>query len=138
MQCDLCGNQTKLYNAVVEGSIVDVCNSCLKFGKELEKKDNFDVEKLIKVKKRIKEEETDFLSGNYNEIIKKSREKLNLTQEELAKKINERLHAIQKLEKKSMKPNDKLIRKLESFFGVKLTEKYDYNEIDIKTKSSSL
>jgi putative transcription factor len=138
MQCDLCGSQTKLYQAVVEGSIVDVCSNCLKFGKQLEKKDSFDVEKLTKINKKIKEENLDFLRDDYNTLIREKREKLNLTQEELAKKLNEKTSVIQKLENKSITPNDKLVKKLEDFFGFKLTENYDAANVDISIKNQTL
>ncbi|MBI2671944.1 TIGR00270 family protein, partial [Candidatus Woesearchaeota archaeon] len=116
MQCDLCGSRTELYQAVVEGSIVDVCRNCLRFGKQLEKKDSFDVDKLIKINKKLKEENLSFLRNDYNILLREKREKLNLTQEELAKKLNEKISVIQKLETKSMTPNDKLVKKLEDFF----------------------
>ncbi|MBI2671513.1 TIGR00270 family protein [Candidatus Woesearchaeota archaeon] len=138
MQCDLCGSQTELYQAVVEGSIVDVCRNCLKFGKQLEKKESFDVDKLIKINKKLKEENLSFLRNDYNILIKDKREKLNLTQEELAKKLNEKISVIQKLETKSMTPNDKLVKKLEDFFGFKLTETYDSDNIDISLKKQTL
>lgn len=138
MQCDLCGSRTELYQAVVEGSIVDVCRNCLKFGKQLEKKESFDVDKLIKINKKLKEENLSFLRNDYNILLREKREKLNLTQEELAKKLNEKISVIQKLETKSMTPNDKLVKKLEDFFGFKLTETYDSDNIDISLKKQTL
>ena len=138
MQCDLCGSQTTLYSALVEGSIVDVCSNCLKFGKQLAKKDNFDVEKLIMVNKKIKEENQSSLREDYNILVKEKREKLNLTQEELAKKLNEKTSVIQKLENKSMALDDKLAKKLENFLGIKLNDTNDYIDIDISIKKHSL
>lgn len=65
------------------------------------------------------------LALDYHIRIQKARNQLNLSQEELGQKINERKSVISKIENKSMKPDDKLVRKLEKALGIKLMESFE-------------
>ena len=139
MGCDLCGTENELFNAIVENSLMSVCKRCLKFGKLVERNKNFDVDEIIKKPIRNKVEESIIrLVLDYNLIIKKSREKLNLTQEDVGKKLNEKLSLIQKVENKSIQPNGILIKKFENLFKVKLTEEIKQEKVNINFKSSAL
>ena len=71
----------------------------------------------------ISETEEEIFVGDFNKIVKRERERKELTQEELAKIINEKTSVIQKLENKEIEPSFKLIKKLEKYFGITLTEK---------------
>ncbi len=62
------------------------------------------------------------LVEDYHKRIQQARNRLNLNQEQLGQKINERKSVISKLESRSMKPDDKLIRKLEKALNIKLME----------------
>ncbi len=59
---------------------------------------------------------------DYNKRIQQARNNLGWSQEILGQKINERKSVISKLENKTMKPDDRLIRKLEKALGIKLLE----------------
>jgi len=65
------------------------------------------------------------LALDYHIRIQKARNQLNLSQDELGQKINERKSVISKIENKSMKPDDKLVRKLEKALGIKLMETFE-------------
>ena len=62
------------------------------------------------------------LALDYHKLIQQARNRLGWSQEELGQKINERKSVISKLENKSMKPDDKLVRKLEKALGISLME----------------
>ena len=136
MRCDLCGANGNLFSAIVEKSLVNICKNCLKFGKQIERNKNFDVNDVIK-KKPI-EENIVLLKENYNVIIKENREKLKLTQEDLAKKLNEKISLIQKVENREITPNEDFIKKIEDFFRIKLYETYKNEKIKLNFQQSSL
>ena len=136
MICELCGRDVpRLRKVVIEGVILNVCDECAKFGKEIRDGEipsevkyvppEVIRERIERKKKRkyrdIDEEEV--LVEDYPERIRKAREKLGMTQEELAKKILEKKTVISKLERGEMHPDEKLIKKLEKALGIKLTEK---------------
>ena len=62
------------------------------------------------------------LVDDYHKRIQQARDKLGLNQEQLGQKINERKSVISKIESRSMKPDDKLVRKLEKALGISLME----------------
>ena len=62
------------------------------------------------------------LVEDYHKRIQRGRDKLGWNQEQLGQKINERKSVISKLENRSMKPDDKLVRKLEKALEITLME----------------
>jgi putative transcription factor len=62
------------------------------------------------------------LAIDYHKRIQQARTAKGWNQEELGQKINERKSVISKIENKSMKPDDRLVRKLEKALGIKLME----------------
>jgi putative transcription factor len=62
------------------------------------------------------------LAIDYHKRIQQARNGHGWSQEDLGQKINERKSVISKIENKSMKPDDKLVRKLEKVLGIKLME----------------
>ena len=56
----------------------------------------------------------------------------------MAKKLNEKISLIQKIENNEIEPNADLIKKLENFFKIKLTEEYQNPNLNLNFKSSSL
>jgi len=138
MQCDLCGSNSELFRAEIEKTLMNVCKRCLKFGRQIRTENKFNINNIInKIKSR--EEEIFILKEDYNILLKLGRERLGLSQEDLAKKLNEKLSLIQKVENKEIKPNDNLIKKLEGFFNIKLTENYrEENRTRINLRNQTL
>ena len=128
--CDLCGKNFEfLFKARIEGSMVDVCERCSKFGEVLWKIKN------IKSELKTKNDEfenQEIIVDNYDKIIRREREKIGLKQDELARKLNEKESLIQKIENKHIIPSLKVSRKLEKFFGMKLVENISNDKIEIK------
>ncbi len=130
MQCELCGEETELVNALVEGTLVNACRACAGFGKIVHKP------KLKKkASPKIVEEDNDFLVSNYDELIRIARQKKGLSQEELAVKIGEKVSQIKKFESKSQEPNFIVAKKLNKELGISLIEKKDFEKENFKTKN---
>jgi putative transcription factor len=75
------------------------------------------------------------LVGNYGAVVRKAREKRGLDHATLASKISEKKSIITSVESGNMKPNEKLIRKLENFFNIKLMEEVEEASSSYKSES---
>ncbi len=137
MTCELCGKDVSdTVTVKVEGSEMEVCENCKKYGKEVltsEKKNQSTKEVLQRVKDKKEtsstpdkyDEKIEELALDYSERIESARLENNLTQEELAKKINEKKSVIAKLEREDMRPSEDLREKLENTLAIQLTEKIE-------------
>jgi putative transcription factor len=133
--CEICGKQTTMLRVVlVEGSELNACPDCAKFGVERSPKPkatSAPVHISEAMERREKRTQTrDVLQDGAEELvadfhirIRKAREKLLWTPEDLGKKINEKKSVILKLEAGQMRPDDSLIRKLERMLNIKLKER---------------
>lgn len=136
MTCELCGKDVNSTTTVeVEGSEMEVCESCKEYGKEVvssEKSDQSTKEVLQRIKEKRRTstsssgyEEIEELALDYSDRIKNARLNDDVTQEDLAKKINEKKSVIAKLEREDMRPSESLRKKLENALDIKLTEKIE-------------
>ncbi|MBD3204191.1 TIGR00270 family protein [Candidatus Woesearchaeota archaeon] len=134
--CDTCGKNTeKLYVCEIEGTQLNVCKNCTKYGKIIKKP----IPKIKKKKKfkKPKKRIIQTIIDDFPNLIKNKREKLGLKQKELAIKLAERESIIQKLETGQLKPSLKLARKLESHLDIELVvQKSVDTEFGQKSKSS--
>ncbi len=122
IECLICGKEAeKLNKTFVEGSIVDVCDRCVKFGKKISEPV---VYRPITRKIELKESETELIP-DYGKMIAKIRENKGLTREEFAKRLSERESIVRRLEEERMIPNEELVKKIENFLGVKLLQRYE-------------
>ncbi len=130
--CDMCGAEEQLFLTDIEGTKLNVCKNCAKFGKviaevraqeEAPKKDMRE-EKAGRPARRASEL-VQVVSEDFSERIKNAREKLGLKQEELAKKMAERASLIQKMEQGQFTPSISLARKLENHLRIKLIEQHE-------------
>lgn len=134
----MCGKETNLFKAVIEGTELKVCNGCTKFGKIIKK-----IKPAVKEKKKkeIKEEEgpeiVQVIVHDYAKKVKLARETLRMKQEELAKKINEKESVIHKIETSHYEPNLKIAKKLELFLKIKIVEEQEIEKTNKPRKSSS-
>ncbi len=115
MACELCGKEALLYRAVVEGTSMNVCKECGRFGKILSQppapKKNLHI---------MKEEPVFDVVEDFAEKIKKTREMSGLTQKEFAMSINEKESLVAKLETGELRPSIPLAQKLEKLLKIKL------------------
>lgn len=137
MLCELCGQSSKKLRVIlIEGTELNVCPRCAKFGVEKSpkpKKTTAPVHVETALQRRVKkkivrdvfENWSEDLVPDYNQRIKKARESKNWTQEDLAKKLNEKKSIILKIESGSMRPDDILTKKLERVLSINLRERID-------------
>jgi putative transcription factor len=145
----MCGKETGAIKKInIESSILSVCQSCAKFGKEEEpepipkqpsgqrrsgtsrpRSESSSVEERLAHRQRRLQSKDIFavasqreLVEDYHKVIQQARMAQGLNQEELARKLNERKSIIAKLETKSLSPDNKLIKKLEKALKIELME----------------
>ncbi len=130
--CEMCGTEAPLFRTDIEGTELNICKSCAKFGKVIsEVRVQEDVpDKLMTGQEkapvqRQTSELVQVVAEDFPEIIKNARERLGLKQEELAKKMAERTSLIQKMEQGQFMPSISLARKLENHLRIKLVEQHE-------------
>lgn len=141
--CEMCGKKEANQKAVVEGSLLEVCSNCAKFGHVIEVKNEW-TERMpsrleIRQPKRMEVEE-EVILPDFAERIKNAREKLELTQKKVGEGIAEKESVIQKLESNHAAPSLELAKKLEHFLHINLvtTFKPNYEKKELNLKDSSL
>ncbi len=147
MICEMCGRDVpRLHKVMIEGAILNVCDSCARFGVPVEdKKEKIkaysvqtkNVQKVKNKKEDLLEEEF-VLVENYGTILKNAREKMNLTLEDAAKKLLEKKNVLSKIERQEMRPDKNLIKKLEKFYNVKITEKPTITKVEGEKKGEGI
>ena len=124
MSCDLCGKSAELVQAIVEGSMLNVCRECSKFGNVIQVNKTRPIVQS-KIRKIMHDEDViDIVRVDFHNVIKEAREKLGLKQEDLAKKLNEKESLLHKLETGNIRPSLDLARKIEKVLNIKLVEKH--------------
>lgn len=127
MNCEICGKDIKPpgYKIVVEGTELNVCASCKKYGSESISSAKQSSARRVLIKKKKPQTKIEFkeeLVENFNQIIRFEREKRGWSQEQLAKKIQEKESVIRKIENAEITPEVEIVEKLEKLFGIKLRE----------------
>lgn len=147
MLCELCGVEVpKTRKVIVEGTTLSVCSSCAKFGTSAPKSESEKVSPIVsrlESRKRytprdVYRNDVDVLVSDFPSRIRKARTKMGLSQEELGKKLNEKWSVINKLETGDMRPDDKLVSKLEKTLGIKLREKFTPAKVEKKESGQAL
>ena len=119
MICELCGKNTnKLYKVLIEGTILNVCEDCKKYGKPVDEKGNV-IEKKVEIKEIVGE----VVDENYNKILIKYREEHNLKQEDMAKLLGIKENLYKAIENKKIIPDLNLAKKIEKILNIKITRK---------------
>lgn len=152
MLCELCGREVTFSKKVtIEGVQLQVCAECAKFGIEANKpapkelgprpiiEQRLEVrEKRSRPKDVLEATEREELVEDYSARIRNARSRKGMTQKDLAMKINERLTVLSKIETGDMRPDDKIVGKLEKELGIKLREKVQDAEVSKGMGFSSL
>lgn len=129
--CEICGAPIKDYGerVIVEGNLLTVCRTCSKRGKPSNERQNNQKRVSAGPKKnvlpKITLNDSTILINNFSEVIRKSRMKQGLTHEQLGILLKERASLLRKIESGSLKPDEKLTKKLERYFRINL-----YTEVD--------
>ncbi|MAG08060.1 TIGR00270 family protein [Candidatus Woesearchaeota archaeon] len=141
IQCDLCGKETNLFLADIEGTELNVCSNCSKFGRVIKEIRAEEKEKKPKEEKNQITEEPEIIDSivaDYAEIIRKKREQLGLKQEDFAKKISEKESTVHHLEIGKLEPSIELARKLERLLKINLIETIEVEQEKTKQEKSDV
>ena len=144
--CELCGTEfPKTRGVIIEGTPLNVCSNCAKFGtpvtKEQARKESPVLERLERKRYRprdIYEREVDILVRDFSTRIREARMRMDISQEEFGKQLNEKWSVINRLETGDLRPDDKLVAKLERALSITLREKLKPTEVEKKTTGKSL
>jgi putative transcription factor len=131
-QCEICGAEIigVAQRIVIDGSALDVCKSCARFGKPEDKwspvpKKMVPVERAFTVRRpKPRDHFKDLveLIPEFGRKIREARESLGLTPEELAVRIKEKAALLKKIEREEISPEDDVRKKLERELKIKLTD----------------
>ena len=128
----------------ISGSVIRVCSSCGDLGSEPTHRESIGHRAYVaqtlqkrNMKRRYSDLDTDdeVLISNYGAVVRKAREKLGMDHATLASKISEKKSIVTSVESGNMRPNEKLIKKLENFLKIKLMENVESGP-EIKSKKS--
>ena len=125
MLCEMCGAESaSLEPRKVSGSVLRVCTSCAGMGKQTSYRESVGHRAFVAQTLEKREQKTRYkdissdekvLVSNYGDVVRKARERKGLDHVSLAMKISEKKSIITSVESGNMKPNEKLIKKLENF-----------------------
>lgn len=148
MPCDMCGADSQLVLAEIEGVRLQVCITCARFGKVLKMvpKPEPEVKRKAAAKGAEKPEviaappEPEWvLVKDFAERIREKRESLGLKQKEFALKIAEKESLLHKIETGGFTPGIDLARKIERILNITILEKTEQFEAELpKAKDSGL
>ncbi|MBS3051393.1 MAG: TIGR00270 family protein [Candidatus Aenigmarchaeota archaeon] len=113
MECELCGRSNAGAKAEVEGTLLNVCESCARLGRRIDPI-GFGVSE-----KRPKNVSVSSMNPEFASVIINARKKSGLSLEGLGKRISEKASVLERVEK-GMRPTDSLARKLEKALKIKL------------------
>ena len=119
--CDMCGKQESLVQALIEGVDMHVCRACAGFGKVLEQPRVFS-RNYQKSQKSTEPELIEVVMDDYALKIKNAREKRKLNQEEFARMLSERESTLTSIEAGKQRPTMELAKKLEKMLNIQLIE----------------
>lgn len=136
MECELCGREVgKRFSVKIEVSTMEVCGGCVRYGEKITAPKAFirGPSGQSPIRKTSSTPIKDFMGpdlfDDFPNIIRVTRERKGMTQEQLGKLINERESVINRMESGKMRPDEKLIRKLESTLHVKITGKVEGEKV---------
>ncbi|MCK4445051.1 MAG: TIGR00270 family protein [Thermoplasmata archaeon] len=146
MICEMCGVEVpRTRRVLIEGTPLSVCSNCAKFGSPVPKKEEERGAPIVKGlemrryrPRDVYEKDVDVLVNDYPARIREAREGMGISQEDLGKRLNEKLSVINKLETGDMRPDDKLVAKLERTLGIKLRERFTPSKVEKKTVGQAL
>ncbi len=122
-ECEVCGKESANKRAEIDGVILEVCDNCVKLGKEVAPpRPIFIRQAVAKTPKPESIESERELASDFSTRIRKAREQRNLTQDEAAMKMGIS-HLIYKRIEGGFKPDDSTAKRLERFYSIELYAK---------------
>jgi len=121
-ECEVCGKESAGKRAEIDGVILEVCDNCVKLGKEVYQPRKVFIQPHQGISRAPKPESIESereLASDFSNRIRKARERMNLTQDEAAMKIGIS-HLIYKRIESGFKPDEQTAKKLERFYNIEL------------------
>ncbi len=161
VQCEMCGAETSSPTTIkVEGAKLQVCSNCTGFGTEVKTESStsststkYSTDSTSSSRssgttssggstggsRRRSDmfDDVDELATDYDDRIRRGREKKGLSQSELADQLNEKASLIRKLERGETLPSDAVQSKLEGHLEVSLTGEGGADETEWSGGSST-
>ena len=136
MRCEICGKKVvgRPVRVKIDGSIMQTCNECSKFGK-VQKEPRRPVKAKTSPRRPRVREPLYEVSEEFNTIIRMAREKKGWSREDLANKIYEKASVINRIESGKMIPDIKLARKIEKVLNIKILDKIEEEQPEDITPS---
>lgn len=113
--------------------MLEVCENCVNFGKEIIETNPVQIEKKKEIEDLSFYKEENSFVENYGKLIVETRGKKGLNREQFAEKIKERESLIKRVENEEMAPDDALTYKIERFLEIKLKKPYEEKYTERKT-----
>jgi putative transcription factor len=124
MNCDLCGKEAELLKVIIEGTELNVCKDCSRYGRVIGRVKPA-AKPAAKTAKPAEKELIQVIVSDYAARVKSAREKKGLKQQELAKAISEKESLIRNIEAGRYEPSIDLAAKLEKFLRIVLVEQHE-------------
>ena len=151
VQCEMCGAETSSPKTIkVEGAKLDVCSNCTDFGTEVKQTSSSSSSTKYSTgsssssssggssggsasssssrsggsssqRRSDMFDDMDELATDYDDRVRKAREKKGLSQSDLANELNEKASLIRKIERGDTLPSDRVQSELESFLEIDLS-----------------
>jgi len=128
--CELCGKETtETYRAVIEGTEMNLCSECARFGRVIgrasvksEKKDSV---KQGTPKKVNKVEIVEVVNPKAGRLIREKRERMGMNQEDFSKKLSIKESMLHKIETEEFLPSVELAKKIERILNIRIVEQVE-------------
>ena len=118
-QCEMCGKESSLRVAEIDGAELNVCNSCVSYG-SVKKKAYAPNPK----KQWDKPNRPDFrIVGNFSSLLRESRERKGMSQEDFAKFLEEKQSIVAKWESGALRPRIGIAKVLQRKLGITLLKR---------------
>ena len=144
MNCEICGTEIKgqPYKTKSDNSLMITCKECSSYGKVQQAPQNPRNRNNKKGSNNRRSQQKRSYSrpskpeyelvDDYAKIVRQAREKKHLTQKQLGEKLYERESVIAHIESSKMVPETKLAKKLEKILNIKIIEKVEDAEQQMK------
>lgn len=138
MACDMCGAEKRLVDAVVEGSIMHLCENCCRFGRSVEIKRPRPQQEAYPHRLFL-EETREMVLAEAPSLIRQEREKREMNQQVLAHSLGEKQSWIHKIESGQVTLTTAQAKVFERFLDIKLTEQStDSKAIPLSTQEKNM
>ena len=117
--CEMCGKDTKLVLAEVDGAELNICSGCAKYGTVKRAPRNYHPQ----YKPGRKEEPEFKIVNNYSALIREARELKGMKREDFAKFLNEKESLVAKWEQGSLKPRLDVAKRVGKVLKIGLVER---------------